>query len=117
MTERAGVAGQGGTFSSLCAGQYFGPDSYNTKSGNIYVAPGEIVWVHATGLLEDDQICILQVIDGQCVPYMPLPCTELYMDCGTTSIALGVSGTYVLEINEDALGPCHGRNEYRLRPR
>ena len=104
MTKRAGTFGNGGNFSSLCAGQYYGPESTETKSSNIIVADGEIVWVHATNLAIGDIIRISQVICGECSPYMPLPCVELCMTVDSPSIALGVSGTYVMEINPEALG-------------
>lgn len=104
MSGRAGISGNGGSFSSLCAGQIYGPDSTCEKSSNILVAEGETIWVHATGLIEGDHITVYQVLNGECVPYMPLPCLELCMDFQGTSIALGVPGTYALEINPDALG-------------
>lgn len=105
MSDRFGIEGNGGAFSSLCAGMYYGPEATSTKSGNITVAAGETIWVHAQNLLEGECIVVRQVIGNMCVPYYPLPGVELMLDECTTSIALGVEGTYALELDPpEALG-------------
>lgn len=102
MSTRSRIGGT--SFSSSCAAKYYGPDATNTKSARILVAEREIVWLHALNLGPEDCIEILQVVGDQCVPYMPVPGICLEMDDCATSMALGVPGTYVMQINEEALG-------------